>query len=306
MLVRLATRCVLLLLCTLGVGCTQRAKRDADKPHIYAPSSAISSAASSDVPPAAPPSSSVAPTLARDLTPLQFAQLAKRFPRETTQSVMEIETQHGDETLALVWEEPPSPEARCPIEEQWSAYDIQSCSGFKGSLAGAADLVRFRGAELLEVLPLRPFFESDDNPSGVEVEGHRGARAVFIPGDYHPELHDVDGDGHATELLVHVGNGPYAIVEYWAAIGVFSDHLGTPRGSDRRPLVATRAAWLDLEKTGRGSSELYCGARCGNTATRWVLERSATGRIVQREFWTCTPDVSASWRAGHPSKQCSD
>jgi hypothetical protein len=206
--------------------------------------------------------------------------------------------------LALVWEDAPAPEARCRPEDTWSAFDIQSCSGFNGTLTGAADLARFRSAELVELYPLRQFFQTDDNPSGVEIEGRRGARAAFVPKDEQLELHDVDGDGYATELLLHVGNAPYAIIEYWAAIGILGDHLGTPRGSDQRPLVATKAAWLDLEKTGRGTSQLYCGARCGDTATRWVLERPHRGRIVQREFWTCTPDVAASWRLGPPTKSC--
>jgi hypothetical protein len=217
------------------------------------------------------------------------------------QSVANIHTRAGDETLALVWDEPPVPEARCPDEKNWSAYDIQSCSGFKGALMGKAELARFRARDSLELLSLQQFFQSDDNPSGVELEGRRGAHACFIPSDYRLELHDVDGDGYATELLLHVGNGPYASVEYWTAVGVFGDRLETPRGSDRRPLAATREAWLNLEKTGRGTSELYCGARCANTATRWVLERRRGGKIVEQDFWSCTPDVETSWRPGHGS-----
>lgn len=250
------------------------------------------------------PSATAAPALSPELPRAELDALLKRFPHARVQSSAETHTASGSETLALVWEEPPAPEARCRPEDTWSAYDIQSCTGFKGALMGVANVVRFRGTELLEVFPLRRFFQTDDNPSGVEVDGHRGAHAAFIPADARLELHDVDGDGYATEFLLHVGNGPYASVEYWAAIGILAGHLGTPLGADRRSLVATKAAWLDLEKAGRGTTELYCGARCGNTATRWVLERPRRGVIAQRDYWSCTPEVAASWRPGAAKGSC--
>jgi hypothetical protein len=276
---------------------------------VVAQALASSSAALAVVPPpVAAPSTSVArapgPELRPELPRAQLDVLVARFSHARVQSIATAKTNNGMETLALVWEEPPTPEARCPPEQTWSAFDIQSCTGFLGTLTGIADLVRLREHELLEVFPLRQFFETDDNPSGVEIDGHRGAHAAFVPGEDRLELHDVDGDGHATEWLLHVGNGPYAIIEYWAAIGIVAGRLGTPRGSDHRPLVATKAAWLDLEKTGRGTTQLYCGARCDNTATRWVIERPHRGVIVQHDFWTCTPDVAASWRPGPPHGSC--
>lgn len=301
---------LLFLLCMVGEACTRKAVTGSSNSGSSTSSVVAQPPASSSAPAAVvsgtvvTPSATVAPTLGPELRRAQSAALLARFPHARVQSSATAETNSGSETLALVWEDPPVVETRCPPEQTWSAFDIQSCSGFKGTLAGIADVVRFRGDELSEILSLRQFFQTDDNPSGVEIDGHRGAHAAFISKDDGLELHDVDGDGHATEWLLHVGNGPYAIIEYWAAIGIVAGHLGTPRGPDRRPLVATKAAWLDLEKTGRGTSQLYCGARCGNTASRWVLERPRRGTIVQHEFWTCTPDVAASWRPGPPNGSC--
>jgi hypothetical protein len=204
----------------------------------------------------------------------------------------------------LVWEDAPAPEGRCPPEATWSAYDIQSCTGFKDSLAGIADLLRFDESRLVEVFPLAPFFEHDANPSGVEVDGHRGARSSFIPPDYRLALYDLNGDGRASEILLHTSNGPYAILEHYVAVGLFHGTLETPKTTKGDVIAVGRDAWESLERTGRGSSQLYCGARCASTATRWVIQRNARGLVSQREFWTCTPDVEKSWKAGEPTGPC--
>lgn len=234
----------------------------------------------------------------------EAAALRKRFPRALLQSAVLAPTRRGSATLALVWNGKPATENRCPRDIAWNAYDMQSCTGFHGALAGSAVLVRFEGASLVEVFALDQFFQHDANPSGVEIKERRGARMAFIQPDYRLALYDLNGDGRASEVLLHVSNGPYALLRHFAAIGLLRDKLETPRTSAGDLVAVDLDAWQSLERTGRGTSQLYCGARCSNAAIRWVVERNSLGLIDEKSFWTCTPDLEASWKMGKHDGSC--
>lgn len=234
----------------------------------------------------------------------QRAALNKRFPHAEVQSAITAEARTGAQVFALIWEAPPKLEDRCPPENDWTAYDIQSCSGFAGSLAGSAVLVRFAGDALVDTFALDQFFQHDANPSGVEKAGKRGQRHSFIPKDYALEPRDLNADGFSNEFLFHVGNGPYAMMTHWVAVGLLRDKLDAVRSASAEPIIATREAWFDLARTGRGTSELYCGTRCANTARRWTLARAPSGTITERRFWTCTPDEPTSWKQGEQTVDC--
>ena len=199
--------------------------------------------------------------------------------------------------MALVWERPPSSKSDCRDPNKWTAYDEQSCKGYEGNLSGAADLVRFGEGRPPEYMALAALFDASDNPTG----GRR--RKAFLPKDFSFRLLDLDGDGYRTEFLLHVGNGPYAMIAYWVALGVVGDRLSTleaVRASGRAgaPLVATAEAWESLALSGRGEYESYCGARCANTAHRWVIERTASHSLLEHVYWSCD---SNSWTPGEPT-----
>lgn len=238
------------------------------------------------------------------LTDGQMAQIRKRFPKGQVHDAVQISIGTRAETLALVWRSAPTRERRCPPEADWSAWDAQACTGFKDALSGSADVAHFAGDSLLQLFPLDPFFQHDANPSGIDQAGVRGMRFAFIPENYGLELHDLNGDGKTAEFLVHVSNGPYAFVEYWVAIGLFQSRLDVAKNDKSQPIGATLAAWLDLARTGQGVSELYCGSRCGDTATRWTIHRDSKGYITERRFWTCTPGIAVSWKSGEPTGPC--
>jgi hypothetical protein len=232
------------------------------------------------------------------------AALKNRFPNSEVQSAIEVQTRDGPQVFALVWKNPPKAEDRCPPESDWTAYDVQSCTGFAAALAGSAALLRFVGDVLADSFPLSQFFQHDANPSGIEKEGKRGPRNSFIPREYVLEPRDLNADGFSNEFLFHVGNGPYAMMAHWVAVGLLRDKLDAVRGGNDSPLIASREAWLDLATKGHGTSELYCGARCANTARRWTLDRAANGTITERQFWTCTPDDPKSWKLGEQTADC--
>jgi len=282
----------------------------ASRPHAAShapPVESTSAAAPSQASEPPPPPSATAPPPhpSTTLSPAALTNLQKKWPRATVQSAVQARTPSGVEIIALVWEAAPTPETRCPAEsELTSAYDIQSCTGFIGALGGDADAVRLRDDAIVDVFPLTPLF-ADDNPAGVEIAGKRGKRQTYLPRDYALELYDLDGDGYATEFLLQIGNAPYAEIGYWVGLGIFGGRLGPAVLRKGAPLVAARAAWLDLASKGRGVSQYYCGARCGNSGTRWTLERGAGHRVVSREFWSCTPDDEKSWKpAPEPDGAC--
>lgn len=300
-------------LCLLGSSCRERgstlasaSNAPASATSSAAPAPATSHSALASASASAEPSSperAVRATPQVVLTDEQQLSLKKRFPAARVQSAVAVPTVHGTATMALVWEQEPAPETLCPPEGKWTAFDMQSCVGFKGALAGRADLVRFDGATLGETFSLSAFFGTADNPSGVDP-AHRGPLVAYIPRDYRLVLYDFNGDGRASETLLHVGNGPYAMIRYLAAVGLFRDRLESPKTQQGRPVVDDLDAWLSLEKTGRGASQIYCGARCGNTAMRWVIQRNARGLVDEHAFWTCTPDDEASWKPGESNGAC--
>lgn len=257
-------------------------------------------------------SSSASATVAAPAVTLaehQLRALRQRFPQVYVQVAARIETPHGSEELALAWETRPTIEKGCPKDlSQWNAYVEQSCAGFAGNWAGSAFLARFKEAGAIQYLPLTELFLHDANPSGAGARG-RQPRAAFVPTDFAFQFLDVNGDGYRNEFLYHVGNGPYAMVDYWVAIGVVEDQLealkaqvslAPQQNRARRALVATPEAWASLALTGRGQYELYCGARCADTAQRWVLERTEDHRLHERTFWTCSPGEESSWKEGPP------
>lgn len=305
----MARICAFLLLCLLAASCNARNVSSTQRtsgPGVPPPLSAK--------PPSQSPSAPLLPSDQRPtpkratpqvtLTNEQLAALRQRYPHAVVQSAVAIPLEQNVATLALVWELPASAETRCPPEAQWSAWDQQSCAGFKDALAGLADLVLLAQSTLIQAFPLQQFFQHDANPSGVEIDGRRGSRLAFIPRDYRLALFDLNGDGRASEVLFHVGNGPYAMLEHFVAVGIFRDHLESARTKQGGSIAVGLDAWLDLERTGRGSTQLECGARCGYTATRWLIERNSQGLVDERSFWTCTSDQDATWKEGEPDGSC--
>jgi hypothetical protein len=242
-----------------------------------------------------------------DLAPSEMDQLERALPRAVVQAVGAVPTKRGMETIALVWPEQPVAESQCPTDvSQWNAYVEQSCSDFVGNLSGDAQIAWFKAGAGVQFLPLVTQFMHDANPSG--VRGHD--RAAYVARDFSFDLLDLNGDGYGAEFLLHVGNGPYALVRHYAALGVIDDELqvldvltpGQPARSRATSPVATADAWRALAETGRGQWQLYCGSRCGNTARRWVLSRDAGHTVTEHAFWACSPDGDP-WQAGAPPQQ---
>jgi hypothetical protein len=237
----------------------------------------------------------------------EIRELRRRFPRVFVQVAVSIETSQGREKLALVWQRRPTIEKGCPKgPREWNAYVEQSCTGFAGNFAGPALIARFTQAKVVQYLPLSDFFSHDANPSGA---GERQRRSAFVPTDFAFEFLDVNGDGYRNEFLYHVGNGPYAMMSHWVAIGVVDDRLEALKDPTKAAsqqncatgaLVATPEAWASLAVTGRGQYELYCGARCADTAQRWVLERTEDHHLHEKTFWSCSPSEESSWKEGEP------
>jgi hypothetical protein len=242
-----------------------------------------------------------------ELTSGQLDSLRRRFPQGHVQNASAFEYQGRTDVLAVVWPKVPTAERGCPTDPvKWNAYVEQSCTGFAGNLSGDAYVAWFKPGDAVEYLGLATFFSHDANPSSASSNQ---PRLAFVPTDFAFHFLDVDGDGQRTEFLLHIGNGPYAMLEYWVAIGVIGGTLAAVKSAcapiagkscGARTISASREAWIALAKTGRGQSELYCGARCADTATRWVLQRSSQG-VIESEFWTCNPGDEASWKPGPAS-----
>ncbi len=247
--------------------------------------------------------STTAPVRPVQLTRGQLAALRELFPNVYVQTAAPVTGPFGRETWALVWEQKPVSENRCP-KILISAYDIQSCTGFEHALSGLAHIVRLK-SNFIDSLSLTRFFQHDANPSGIEIDGQRGPRLTFLPTHFRFEFLDLNGDGFKNELLIHVSNGPYAYIQYWIAITVKDNKLTPLVGDDGiKPLIGNRDAWLDLARTGHGQSDLYCGVRCAEIYQRWTLDREKQGHITGKWLWTCSPDDPRSWKIGEPQHGC--
>jgi len=237
------------------------------------------------------------------LTQGQRDSLRALFPNVFVQTVATTKGRWGPETWVVAWEQKPITENRCP-EIPTAAYDIQSCTGFQHALSGNAHIVRLTKG-VIDSIALTQFFQHDANPSGVEIDGERGTRQSFLPSDFEFEFVDLNADGLRNEILLHVGNGPYAYIEYWIAFAVTDNKLHVMRSPEtNKPLIGNRDAWLSLAQTGHGQSDLYCGVRCGGVFQRWTLDRDSTGRIRGQSLWTCTPDDARGWKIGEPQHGC--
>jgi len=213
------------------------------------------------------------------------------------------------ETWRLEWQRPPV--AVCaPTDPEWYTCP---CEGFAFGERGELDLVRVRGGEEVERLPLTPFFDGGETPTdrpgavlrrvapikadmdaGLEDPG-LPSRVAKRPIDSILQFADYDGDGQASEFLLQVGAEPCG-KRMTVAIGVsrteprlHSLHTALQPG---QPLVLRVDHWQALlaAKSPVRVVDWQCGDHGSDTETELELSRGPGGIAVHRREFDCTED----------------
>jgi hypothetical protein len=217
------------------------------------------------------------------------------------------------ETWSLEWESPPA--LACHPDDDLGGWSTCSCDGFAFGERGELDLVRRRSGQLIERLPLTPFFHVQIVPWGAvailarwpveedDLKRELGDDDAWVeaiksrPSVDAMRLADYDHDGQATEFVLQLATAPcgkrLAIV-----VGVTRQqpklHAFGTAEHPNVPLLLQVENWDALAQSEGATTvvEWACGDHGSDDETAISLRTDAKGMHATQLRYACTDDDS--------------